>query len=318
MRITVVGDALLDVDVDGTSERLAPDAPVPVVDVERREDRAGGAGLAATLLARDGHEVELVTAIAEDAGGQRLRARLDGVRLVAAGSNAPTPVKTRIRANGHLIARIDEGGAGGLPQPGPEVLAAIAAAELLVVADYGRGMTAHPGVRAALERRGAAVPLVWDPHPRGADPVASADTVTPNLSEAARAAGLPAGGVPAAAEASRLLAERWGCRAVVVTLGAAGALLREPGAAAPLLLPAPSIAAADPCGAGDRFATSLAVALAEGLARAEAVGRAVEEATAFIAGGGVAGLRVPAVPSLAITTRRRALRADEDRRRETA
>jgi bifunctional ADP-heptose synthase (sugar kinase/adenylyltransferase) len=51
LRIAVVGDALLDVDVAGTSERLSPDAPVPVVDVRTDDRRAGGAGLVATMLA---------------------------------------------------------------------------------------------------------------------------------------------------------------------------------------------------------------------------------------------------------------------------
>ena len=50
-RLTVVGDALLDRDLDGRAERLAPDAPVPVVDAIQARRRAGGAGLAATLAA---------------------------------------------------------------------------------------------------------------------------------------------------------------------------------------------------------------------------------------------------------------------------
>ena len=60
--ITVVGDLLMDVDLDGAVERLSPDAPVPVVDVAEVVRRPGGAGLVARLLARDGHRVTLVTA----------------------------------------------------------------------------------------------------------------------------------------------------------------------------------------------------------------------------------------------------------------
>jgi bifunctional ADP-heptose synthase (sugar kinase/adenylyltransferase) len=52
--IAVIGDALLDRDLDGRAERLAPDAPVPVVDGLEPRDRAGGAGLAATLAAEAG------------------------------------------------------------------------------------------------------------------------------------------------------------------------------------------------------------------------------------------------------------------------
>jgi bifunctional ADP-heptose synthase (sugar kinase/adenylyltransferase) len=60
MRVVVVGDVLLDRDLDGPSTRLCPDAPVPVVDVERTAVRAGGAGLVARLLAADGHTPALV------------------------------------------------------------------------------------------------------------------------------------------------------------------------------------------------------------------------------------------------------------------
>ena len=72
-RLTVVGDALLDRDLDGRAERLAPDAPVPVVDAIEARPRAGGAGLAATLAARAGHDVTLVCALGADAAGEELR-----------------------------------------------------------------------------------------------------------------------------------------------------------------------------------------------------------------------------------------------------
>ncbi|GGT06998.1 hypothetical protein ACFFV7_08270 [Nonomuraea spiralis] len=61
--LVVIGDTLLDVDVQGESERLCPDAPVPVVDVAAEHARPGGGGLAAVLAARDGAEVVLITAI---------------------------------------------------------------------------------------------------------------------------------------------------------------------------------------------------------------------------------------------------------------
>ena len=70
--LVVVGDSLLDRDLDGSVERICPDAPVPVVDVCAETDRPGGAGLAALLLAADGREVTLVTALGDDRAGGRL------------------------------------------------------------------------------------------------------------------------------------------------------------------------------------------------------------------------------------------------------
>ena len=80
LRIAVVGDVMLDIDLSGPAERLSPDAPVPVVDVSTRGVRAGGAGLVARMLVRDGHEVVLVTALADaaDPDAAELLAALDG------------------------------------------------------------------------------------------------------------------------------------------------------------------------------------------------------------------------------------------------
>jgi D-beta-D-heptose 7-phosphate kinase / D-beta-D-heptose 1-phosphate adenosyltransferase len=69
MKLTIVGDALLDRDLEGRAERLAPDAPVPVVDVIDAHPRPGGAGLAATIAARAGHDVTLVCALGRDMAG---------------------------------------------------------------------------------------------------------------------------------------------------------------------------------------------------------------------------------------------------------
>ena len=305
MRIVVVGDVLLDVDISGTSERLSPDAPVPVVDVTGSSVRAGGAGLVAVLLAADGAEVELVTALSDDARSHDLRRALAGVRTVAGHSPGPTPVKTRVRTNDHAVTRIDEGcGAVAAPQVTAAMLESVAGADAIIVSDYGRGLAADPALRTALERRRSRVPLVWDPHPRGARPVASATVVTPNLAEAEAFTGHAAQGVTGAADAAGALAASWGCGAVIVTLGALGALLlTQPatgrpagGPALPLLVPAVPVGAADVCGAGDRFAASLTLALAGGAGLADAVAAAVQAAGAFLTAGGVSALGRPARP----------------------
>ncbi|MFL5818842.1 MAG: hypothetical protein ACJ76L_14760, partial [Conexibacter sp.] len=72
--LVVIGDALLDRDVEGLVERLSPDAPVPVFEQERVRTRPGGAALAAALGAADGRPVTLVTALADDVPGRELAA----------------------------------------------------------------------------------------------------------------------------------------------------------------------------------------------------------------------------------------------------
>jgi D-beta-D-heptose 7-phosphate kinase / D-beta-D-heptose 1-phosphate adenosyltransferase len=287
--LVVVGDVLLDRDVSGRVERLSPDAPVPVVDEGEIRSRPGGAGLAAVLAAADGRAVTLVTALSADAAGDELRAMLAerGIEVADLGLDAPTPEKVRITTGGRPLLRLDRGGDGGVVgEPGAAVRAAIGWGAAVLVADYGRGVAAQPRVRDALAALPSDVPLVWDPHPRGAPPTPGAALCTPNLAEATALVPEPAGdAVPAVAARARGLAARWAARQVCVTCGARGAVMAGPHGA-PLVVPAPAIAGGDPCGAGDRFASRAAVALAEGAAVEEAVQDAVLEASRFVAAGG--------------------------------
>ncbi|NXY98411.1 D-glycero-beta-D-manno-heptose 1-phosphate adenylyltransferase [Streptomyces sp. BR123] len=282
--LVVVGDTLLDQDIEGEADRLAPDAPAPVIDVRSDRSRPGGAGLAAALAARAGREVVLVTALGRDATAETVRRALHGrVTLVELPLDGTLPVKTRVLVGRRPLVRIDRG--GGRPgAPDNAVREALSGAGTVLVADYGRH-TAR-AVRAELAAVASRVPLVWDPHPKGDAPVAAARLVTPNAAEAR--ALLPGAGAALADDArrGRILAERWRAAAVAVTLGARGALLTRPAADTPMLLPAPYRADGDPCGAGDCFAAVCAAALADGALPEEAVQRAVAEAAAFVDAGG--------------------------------
>ena len=168
-RLVVIGDALLDRDLDGRAERLAPDAPVPVVDGMERRDRAGGAGLAATLAAAAGHAVTLVCALGDDAPGARVRELLEqaGVEVCDLGLPGATPEKVRVRVGGRALVRLDSGGeARGCGPLSGAARSALATADAVLVSDYGRGVAAEPSVRAALAAVGG-VPIVWDPHAGG-------------------------------------------------------------------------------------------------------------------------------------------------------
>jgi rfaE bifunctional protein nucleotidyltransferase chain/domain len=321
-RLVVAGDVLLDRDLDGRAERLAPDAPVPVVDGLEEHARPGGAGLAAALAAAAGHAVTLVCALGDDAAGRRVRALLGahGVEVCDLGLHGETPEKVRVRSEGRALMRLDYGGDAASCGPlTAKAAEALESADGVLVSDYGRGVAAEPRLRAALAR--LRVPLVWDPHPRGPVPVPGCLLVTPNAAEAARAAPDAATGreAPAAAGSAacgdgdaksalrrfvpasdptvdanlavvearaRALRERWGVVNVCVALGARGALLVGAGPA--LAVPAPSVPAGDPCGAGDCFAATAAGLLASGVLPSEAVRVAVTAASSFVAAGGAA------------------------------
>jgi D-beta-D-heptose 7-phosphate kinase/D-beta-D-heptose 1-phosphate adenosyltransferase len=295
--LVVVGDALLDRDVSGRADRLSPDAPVPVVSELTEIDRPGGAALAALLAARDGVDVVLVTALGIDAAGERVAALLAGagVRVVAGRLPGRTPTKERVRVAGQSLLRLDrEEVAPGPPSVTEAMCAAVRGAGAVLVSDYGRGLTSDAALRSGVERVARTVPVVWDPHPRGADPVPGVRLVTPNLAEALRFTGLSADGgmVSAAARAARQLAARWKAGGVVGTLGPGGALLAGPGPDdVPLAVPVRAASpAGDPCGAGDRFAATVAGRLAAGALPSEAVTAGVAAASAYVAAGGPASL----------------------------
>src|SRR4051794_4667644 len=296
--VVVIGDALLDVDVEGTVDRLTPDAPAPVLAVTEEHARPGGAGLAAALVAGRGVPVRLFTALESDEPGNRLRELLDGALTLVTGPAAGgTVVKCRWRTGGRSPPRTHRGAGRPADDFGVAIAdaldAALAGAGAVLVSDYGRGVAADPVVRAALARAVVRrVPVVWDPHPRGASPVPGVTVVTPNLAEARGAAATDAAGsgVGAALALGADLVARWDVRSVAVTLGGRGAVVRHRhGACA--AAPAPAVAETDPCGAGDHFAGGVAARLAAGATVDEAVADAVTGAAGFVARGGGAAVR---------------------------
>ena len=288
--LVVVGDVLLDRDIEGSVDRVTPDAPALVLAEESVADRPGGAGLAAVLAAGDGCEVALVAALADDPAGARLGELLTaaGVEVYPLGVSGSTPEKVRLRARGQILLRLDRGGAPAPPAGDvPEaVLALFERAAAILVSDYGRGVTRHPRLRAAIGS--ATAPVVWDPHPNGSPPVPGVRLVTPNEAEVRALTGDAGGGsaLTVARRAGYRLRQRWRAGAVAVTRGADGAVLCHAGPT-PLVVPTPGPAGGDTCGAGDRFAASAAVALASGALVSEAVQEAVAAATAYVAAGGV-------------------------------
>ena len=295
-RLLVVGDVVLDRDLHGTVDRVCPDAPVPVVDVRERHDRAGAAGLAATLLAtRPGTQVRLATCVGADEAGTRVRELLAGrVEVVDLAAVAGTRSLTRVRSAGQSLLRLDSDGGGPLPADADvdtdALERALATCDAVLVSDYGSGVASHPDVREVLARWVPRLPVVWDPHPRGRAPLPGVTVATPNRSECAHFAlvgGLPTG--PHLDRTAGVLREAWQVRAVAATDGGSGVLTALAGSP-PLFTPAPTVDDVDPCGAGDRFAGAVTAALADGAVITEAVAHAVQDTAAWLARGGVASV----------------------------
>jgi D-beta-D-heptose 7-phosphate kinase/D-beta-D-heptose 1-phosphate adenosyltransferase len=297
--LLVIGDALLDRDLQGRVQRCCPDVPAPVLDEQRTLSRPGGAALAAVLAAGGGREVTLMTALGDDLPGGELASLLasQGVELLDLGLAAATPEKVRVRNGARTLLRIDRGERRA--RIGPLTAAARAAigwAETILVSDYGRGLTAHAGVRGSLSAAALVKTVVWDPHPRGGEPVPDVTLATPNRAEArgfiaaiskSRQEIADPAGDRAPQAWGRRLAARWRARHVCVTCGAEGAALCAERTSR--LIAPPGVFDGDVCGSGDQFAATVSGALADGASPLEAARDGVARASEFVAAGGASG-----------------------------
>src|SRR5438270_4506160 len=176
------------------------------------------------MAASDGHRVTLVSAFGRDPAAHELRAELErhSVELVDLGLSGATPEKIRFFAGEQQLMRLDRGTGVAAPAgAGAASRAAVGWANAVLVSDYGRGVAADQGLRAALAERAGRVPVVWDPHPRGPRPVPGVAVATPNEAEAAHF-GPGADGLTGLVEA---LLGQWKADAICVTRGARGAVL---------------------------------------------------------------------------------------------
>ena len=286
----VVGDFMLDELQYGDADRLAPDAPVPVLHVRRTEDQPGGASnLAMDLAALRGH-VLVFGATGADRAGERLRELLEAGGVNASGlvadADRPTTVKRSLiglaqHRHPQKMFRVDF--ESREPLPGSVVRAmldrferALPGADVVCIEDYGKGVCAGPVCRAIIEKaRAAGKPVFVDPA-RVSDysPYRGATVITPNRTEAELAAGMTTDQDQArpdhnAALARRLL-ESCDLDAVVLTLDRHGALLLARGEG-PVGVPTTAREVYDVSGAGDMFLAGLTAARANGATWEDAV-----------------------------------------------
>jgi D-beta-D-heptose 7-phosphate kinase/D-beta-D-heptose 1-phosphate adenosyltransferase len=300
--VVVLGDAMLDRFLHGAAAKLSREAPVPVVEVDERVDAPGGAANTALNAAALGARVRLLATVGADPAGEALLALLrDGgvdVTGVVVDPARPTPLKERVVAGGHMLVRVDHGGAPAAAGPDVEarlvasLRAAFAGADAVVVSDYACGAVT-PAVRAALGGLQAAEERLLVVDAKDLAPYAGlrVTAVTPSFAEIAPlVAGANAVGEDRAravdAAGADLLAAL-GVRVAAVTLDRDGAVAVEAGR--PSHRTWLRRAVDGPCpGAGDAFTAALALALAAGADAPAAAELASVAATAAVGGPGTA------------------------------
>ena len=276
-RIVVIGDLILDRYLIGDTERLSPEAPVPVVSVREHRAALGGAANVAANVAAMGATCRLVGVVGDDPTGRALRAEMATLRLtdnfVETVAGRPTTSKTRVLARGQQVVRIDEEvdrllEGAELKHVLAKAEEALADADALLLEDYNKGLLAPALIHAAMATaRKRGIPVVVDPKFRQFFDYSGATVFKPNRREmeAALGANVDLEHPDALPEAlTRLKVDN-----LLLTLGADGmALVTRDGETT--LLPSLAREVYDVSGAGDTVTAWVGTCLAAGATVREA------------------------------------------------
>ena len=272
-RVLVLGDVMLDRFVYGSVERISPEAPIPVVSVDRVSDMPGGAANVARNIADLGSKVILIGVVGADTPGEDLRAQLAAFPTISArlttDASRPTTVKTRYVADGQQVMRADRECRDPLSaEVAPRLLDALAGAldevDFIVLSDYAKGVLSDAVTRAAIEAaRSRGRRIIVDPKAKDFAKYRGATLITPNRLELHQACGQACDSHEQVVAGARRILEQGICEALVVTRGKDGiSVVVADGTDAHLPTAARQIF--DVSGAGDTVVATLALGLIAG------------------------------------------------------
>jgi len=278
-RVLVLGDVMLDRFVYGSVERTSPEAPVPVMALERTADMPGGAANVARNAVALGAQVVLIGVVGADEPARELREHLGraaGLQIhLILDSARPTTTKTRYVADRQQILRTDVELAAPLAAPVAETLlaqfdAALADTDVVILSDYGKGALSDAvTARAIAAATAAGKRVLVDPKSRSFAKYRGATVLTPNKHELQSASGHECSTDAQVVAAARDILARGICSIVVATRGREGmSIVPSDGEALHIRTVATEVY--DVTGAGDTAMAAMAVALASGAAIVQA------------------------------------------------
>jgi D-beta-D-heptose 7-phosphate kinase/D-beta-D-heptose 1-phosphate adenosyltransferase len=296
-RLLVIGDAMLDHYVFGDAARLSPEAPVPVVRVERDILRPGGAANTAVNVRALGAAAELAAVAGDDENGRALRSSLeeDGVDVsgLVTAAGRPTTWKGRVIARQQQLVRLDREVDGDIPAELEDELLArfaegLARADGVILSDYGKGaITARVAAEVIAQSREAGKVVCVDPKENHFKLYKNVTSLTPNHHEAAAAAGIRGRDDPDLSRTGAALLEMLASDSVLVTWGERGMVLFGADGSA-THIPTRAREVYDVAGAGDTVAATFAAALAAGASHLAAAQLANFAASVVVAKVGTA------------------------------
>ena len=271
--VTVIGDVMLDRYVYGVVDRVSPEAPIPILRVERETAIPGGAGNVVRNLTAFGAAVAFVSVVGDDQAGSDLTGLVGGQPgiepwMLIEGARTTT-VKTRFVCQGQQLLRADREQAEPIgPKLAERLLRiagdTVAATSVTVLSDYAKGVLAGdvPAQLIALARQ-TGRPIVVDPKGHDFARYAGADVITPNRRELGEGTGMPVADEADLVRAATYLRELHGFGAILVTRSEDGLTLVDADGAHHY--PSEAVDVFDVSGAGDTVVATLAAGLAAGL-----------------------------------------------------
>ncbi len=276
VRVLVAGDIMLDRYIWGKSDRLSPEAPVPVVDAKRIEDRLGGAANAARNLRGLGVQVSLCGLVGDDAEGRTVVQLLEQAGIDHEGvlieRSRPTTFKTRVMVGMYQMVRVDREDATMREQPMQHGLAAVMQAQAMgcdavIISDYGKGAVSPHLIEraaAAATTSNTKIPVIVDPNKANFSMYRGITIAKPNKKEAEAATGLTISDRSSAFKVAWKLREQWQASMMMVTLAEMGLVLVGPDEGEEFHLPTEAREVFDVSGAGDCVTAVFTAFLAAG------------------------------------------------------
>ncbi len=264
--VVVAGDVMLDRYMFGTTSRISPEAPVPVVHIHETDDRPGGAANVAVNLASLGVSTRLLGVVGQDAAADSLQEimKARGIRCeFQRVDDRPTVTKTRVQSRGQQLVRLDQENASAMPGGAmtSALKKAIDGAGAVVLSDYGKGTLSDIAAMINLCRDADLTVLV---DPKGSDftQYCGASVITPNQAEFESVVGACTTDEELVDKA-QVMIDELRLDALLITRSEKGMLLVEADAS-PVFLSTQAREVFDVTGAGDTVIATLAGVLASG------------------------------------------------------
>lgn len=278
-RVMVIGDLILDEFIWGKVDRISPEAPVPVVWVDRESFMPGGASNVANNVATLGAKVDLVGVVGNDIKGGILKSELDQRGVVTGGiivdNTRPTVLKSRVIAHKQQVVRIDREFVNPLSRKTHNrienyVRKRIADIDILIIEDYGKGVISPHLLKTIvpLAKRHKKV-IAVDPKEDHFHSYKGVTLITPNAEEASKVTGVKLHNKRAIEDAGKRLLKKLRCKMALVTLGERGMVLFKE-RKRPAYIPTVAQDVYDVSGAGDTVIGVFSLALASGAREIEA------------------------------------------------